>query len=97
MNKIHVLIIAFFSYMFWRLLHHFQGEIVCILKKKRTIVTVCNYIGLQTCIIHACNFICAFKKKCKDWKTSRTYILYICMCWIYSIILGTSRSASDFR
>jgi hypothetical protein len=43
-NKIHVLIITFFSYMFWRLLRHLQREVLRLLK---TVVTFCDYVGLQ--------------------------------------------------
>jgi len=43
-NKIHVLIITFFCYMFRRLLPHIKGELLCVL---RTIITFCDYTGLQ--------------------------------------------------
>jgi len=81
--------------MFLRLLRHFQGELFCMLK---IIFTVCNYRGLHADIIHVFYCICAFiKKNCKEWQASRTNILYMGMCWIYSIILGLSRFATDFR
>ena len=82
--------------MFRRLLRHIQGEVFCMLK---TIVTVCDYIGLQTYIIYVfyCTRMCAFMKKFKEWKASGTHILYMSMCWIYSIILELTRSTSDFR
>jgi len=44
-NKIHVLFITFFSYVFRYLLRHPLGELLCTLK---TIITFCDYnIGLQ--------------------------------------------------
>jgi len=43
-NKIYVLIITFFPYMFRRLLCHLQGELVCTVI---TILTFCDHIRLQ--------------------------------------------------
>ena len=40
-NKMHVLIISFFSYMFRRLLFHLQGEDLCTLTN---IITVRDHI-----------------------------------------------------
>ena len=44
-NKKHVIIIAFYSYMFRRLLCHLQGEMLCTLT---AIVTVRDLIVMQT-------------------------------------------------
>jgi hypothetical protein len=54
-NKIRVLIITFFSYMFWSLLRHLQGERFYILK---TIVTICDNIGLQLLNNNLKNHVC---------------------------------------
>ena len=62
-NKIYVLIITFFSYMFRHLLRHLQGELLCKLK---IIITFCDYTGLQ----HSYSYLkkCLFQSRTSDVK-----------------------------
>jgi len=93
-NKIYVLIITFFSYIFGAYCVIFRENFFVYSKLllQFVITSVCKPISYMHFIAYV-----HLWKKYKEWKASRTHILYMCMCWIYSIILGLSRSASNFR